>query len=288
MTGALAPVHDLGARDGPLLLFGGPYGNRQATEALLAEAARQGIAGDSLICTGDTAAYGADPQPVCDLLRGAGVATVMGNCEESLGFDRADCGCGFDDGSACDVMSARWFAYCREQLDADTKAWMRGLPRRLSLTLSGRHIAVVHGASDSINGYVFASSPASERTRQRAALGADLVVGGHAGLPFLAEDGDGLWLNAGAIGLPANDGTPRVWYALLTPHGDHVRVAIKPLDYDHEAAAARMRAAALPEGYAAALETGLWPNTDILPDAETQARGQALPPVTMDWRRGAA
>ncbi len=283
MSTPLAPAEDLGALDGPLLLFGGPYGNLQATEALLAEARRRGIDGPSLICTGDCAAYGADPQPVCDLLRAAGVRVVMGNCEESLGFDKDDCGCGFDDGSACDVMSARWFAYCRARLDSNTKAWMRGLPRRLSFTFAGRRIAVVHGAADSINGYVFASGAAANRTRQRALLGADLVVGGHAGLPFLARDGDGAWLNAGAIGLPANDGTPRVWYALLLPDDDGLRLALKPLDYDHGAAAARMREEKLPEGYAAALETGLWPNCDILPDAETAQQGQPLSPEAVAW-----
>jgi len=32
----------------------------------------------------------------------------------------------------------------------------------------------------------------------------------------------------------------------------------------------------LPEGYAAALESGLWPSCDVLPDAELAYRGRAL------------
>ncbi len=34
----MASVHNLGPIDGPLLVFGGPYSNLQATRALLAEA----------------------------------------------------------------------------------------------------------------------------------------------------------------------------------------------------------------------------------------------------------
>jgi len=48
------PVLDLG--DGPALIFGGPYSNLQATEALLAEAAALGVPADRTVCTGDVAA----------------------------------------------------------------------------------------------------------------------------------------------------------------------------------------------------------------------------------------
>ena len=37
----------------------------------------------------------------------------------------------------------------------------------------------------------------------------DGVIGGHCGLPFTKVVGDRLWHNPGAIGMPANDGTPR-------------------------------------------------------------------------------
>jgi hypothetical protein len=36
------------------------------------------------------------------------------------------------------------------------------------------------------------------------------------------------------------------------------------------------RRAALPEGYAAALETGLWPSCDVLPSKEIRERGVPL------------
>ena len=37
----------------------------------------------------------------------------------------------------------------------------------------------------------------------------DAIIGGHSGLPFTQTLGSRLWHNPGAIGMPANDGTPR-------------------------------------------------------------------------------
>src|ERR1051326_1058905 len=57
--------------DGPAIVFGGPYGNLEATRALLDEAARLGIPPARIVCTGDVVAYGADPAATVDLLRAA-------------------------------------------------------------------------------------------------------------------------------------------------------------------------------------------------------------------------
>ena len=94
---------DLGRLTGPLLVFGGPYSNRQATEALRAEAERLGIPPERCICTGDVVAYCADPVGTTDLIRDWGCPVVMGNCEESLAEGAEDCGCGFLSGSTCDL-----------------------------------------------------------------------------------------------------------------------------------------------------------------------------------------
>lgn len=56
--------------DGPLMEFGGPDGNLEATRAALTEAARLAIPADSIVCTGDVVAYGADPVATAALVRG--------------------------------------------------------------------------------------------------------------------------------------------------------------------------------------------------------------------------
>ncbi len=269
--------------EGPVLVFGGCYSNREATEALLAEAERLGIPPARMICTGDVVAYGADPQAVVDLMRAAGIATVMGNCEEQLAAGAEDCGCGFTPGSQCERLSAAWFTYASAHVDDAARRWMAGLPRRLDLVIGGHRLAVVHGAPSRINRFVFASHPDADLAREIAATGTEGVIGGHCGVPFTRVIADRLWHNAGVIGLPANDGTPRGWFSLLTPGRDGLEIRHLPLAYDHRRAAAAMRRAGLPEDYAETLESGIWPNVDILPPAEQAMSGAALAAETHHW-----
>jgi predicted phosphodiesterase/uncharacterized Fe-S cluster-containing radical SAM superfamily protein len=276
--------------DGPLLLFGGPYSNLEATQAVLAEAERRGIPAERVICTGDVVAYGADAKACVDLLREAGIRVVMGNCEEQLAAGGGDCGCGYAPGSACDRLATSWYAHADRSLGPEERAWMAGLPRRLDLSINGLTLAVVHGSVKEINRFVFASTPERVKALDLDEAGVDGIVAGHSGLPFtqVLEDGR-LWHNPGVVGLPANDGTPRVWFSLVTPGPELGSLAIEhvPLAYDHTVAAAKMRAAALPEGYAGALETGLWPSCDVLAAPELRATGAPLSPGMIVWERRA-
>ncbi|MFN8890839.1 MAG: metallophosphoesterase family protein [Alphaproteobacteria bacterium] len=270
--------------DGPLLVFGGPYSNLQATRAVLTEATRRGIPARRVICTGDVVAYGADAAACCDLIMVSGIRVIAGNCEENLAEGALDCGCGFEEGTACDLLSRAWYAHANRQVTAAHRAWMAGLPRRLMVILpDGRRLAVLHGGASDISRFIFASAPQAELASEIAATGCDGVIAGHCGIPFARQVGSGIWINAGAIGMPADDGTPRIWFAVLTPGEAGLGVEILPLEYDHAAAAAAMRAAGLPEGYATALGSGIWPSCDVLPPAERARRGQALLPTGLVW-----
>jgi pyruvate-formate lyase-activating enzyme len=92
-----------------------------------------------------------------------------------------------------------------------------------------------------------------------------------------------LWHNPGAIGMPANDGTPRVWYSRLSVGESGIEVRLVSLKYDVHSAARKMRQSGLPEGYAAALETGLWPSCDILPNQELGLTGQPIAAHRILW-----
>jgi len=269
--------------DGPVLVFGGPYSNLEATRAVFAEARRLGIPTSRMICTGDIVAYGADARATLDAIRQSRVWAIMGNCEESLASGAGDCGCGYAEGSACDRLAAEWYAHADRALDRESRIWMGGLPRRLDIEIAGRRLAVIHGGVRRINRFVFASTPAVVKREELDAARGDGIIAGHCGIPFSEIVAGRLWHNSGAIGMPANDGTPRVWYSVLTPGSDGVVVEHRALAYDHAAAAAKMRAAGLPEGYAAALETGLWPTGDVLPPIELADRALPLSPGRLVW-----
>src|SRR6516165_938924 len=270
--------------DGPLLLFGGPYSNLEAARALLERATALGIAPSHMVCTGDVVAYGADPAATVELIRESGCHVVMGNCEESLATGCEDCGCGFPAGSQCERLSAAWFAHAGAALDGDARAWMAKLPLRIDLEIGGARFAAIHGGADRINRFVFASTAAAVKAGELDKTGADAIIAGHCGLPFTQKVAHRLWHNAGAIGLPANDGTPRTWYSVLNIERSNFIIEHCALEYDYQTAAAKIRRAGLPEQYAAALETGLWPSCDVLPLREIQRRRMALEQGRVGWR----
>src|SRR5262245_5482032 len=119
MKKSISPLHI----DKPLMIIGGPYSNLEATQAALDQAALLEIPPDRIICTGDIAAYGADPAATVDLIREVGCHVVMGNCEESLAAGATDCGCGFPAGSACERLSVAWFSHAMAELGNDALNW---------------------------------------------------------------------------------------------------------------------------------------------------------------------
>ncbi|MDW3221361.1 MAG: metallophosphoesterase [Paracoccaceae bacterium] len=265
---------DLGIINGPVLLFGGPYSNRHALEALLSEGDAGGATGARMICTGDVVAYCADPQACIDLLMRSGAAVVAGNCEKQLGQGAADCGCGFEDGSACDLLSRGWYPFALSRVDVDGREWMNERPDIISFQHHGARYAVIHGGITDIARFIWPSDPeavfAEEWQAVESAIGpVDHVIAGHCGLAFVKETARGRWINPGVIGMPPNDGRVQTRYAVLA----HGKVSIHHLSYDAEAAAREMREADLTQGYDAALLSGYWPSEDVLPDV---LRGASL------------
>lgn len=266
---------NLGNIGAPMLLFGGPYSNFAATRAMKARADEIGIAPERVICTGDVIAYCGEPCETLDLVRDWGIHLVMGNCEESLAFGEADCGCGFAEGSECSLLAVTWYDFANRRVTTGQRSWMRDLPRAIEFGMLGRRFAVTHASLDSINEFVFASSAAGSRLEAMRAAGLDVVIGGHSGIPFGQRLEQRYWLNAGVIGMPANDGGNHGWYMLLQPRDGDIEASWHRLDYDYEASRASTIAAGMP-AYGEALASGLWPSIDILPAAEARQTGQPL------------
>jgi predicted phosphodiesterase len=275
----LPQFHNLGSRSTPIISFGGPYGNVHAVRALRTEADRLSIPADHIICTGDIVAYGGDPEETVNEIREWGIAVVQGNVEQALAAASDTCECGYGERSACAVLSERWYAHCIASVSNDSKHWMNTLPTGLTLRLEDIAITVIHGGLRVINQFVFESTPESLKRAALDESGADLIVAGHSGLPFTEELDGRVWHNSGVIGLPANDGTPDVWYSLVEIIDGGLVIHHRRLKYDFSAAARSMRHQGLPEEYARCLETGLWPSDDILPETERAARGRPMEPV---------
>lgn len=270
------PILELGLLEGTVLIFGGPLSNLLATQSLHQRARELSIPDEQIICTGDIVAYGAEPDETVQFVREWGIAIVQGNCEESLGWEAPDCGCGFGEGTVCSRLSLNWYRYANERIGRTDRLWMRRLPKAIRFELNGRSILVVHGGVEQINRYIFPSTPQDIKRAELDLAGTDVVIGGHSGLPWGEKIERRAWLNTGVIGVPANDGTPDGWFLTLQPEGEQtLRCRWHRLSYQAAEAGQSMWEAGLTE-YALTLTTGLWPSMDVLPTEERHRRGHPI------------
>lgn len=282
MTG---PVLDLGSFDSPLLICGGAYSNLEALSALFAEAERLGIPASRIIHTGDVIAYGPDPEACARLLHESGAHAIQGNVEEQLAAHAGDCACGYDEDTTCGALALTWYDFASRHTSEAMRAWMGTLPHQLLFRLGGRSFRVIHGSVNVINRFIYRTDPVETFAEELALAGCDGMICGHSGIPFTRHIGAKVWHNSGALGLPANDGTPRVWYSLVSPlAGGGVCLQHIPLAYDHLSAQHKMRDRRLPEPYAASLSSGLLPEGNALPALEQADAGIALRFAPIDWR----
>ncbi len=260
----------------PLLVFGGPYSNLEATLAMRQRAEALSVPPGNVICTGDVVAYCAAPEETARLVADWGCHVIQGNCEQQLAAGAEDCACNFEDGTECAALAKGWYPFANNRMTPEMRAWMGGLPETLRFTFAGRTFRVVHGGTDIVNRWVFPS----EReilTEEVVLAGADVIIAGHSGIPSITRVRKRVWFNPGVIGMPANDGTADVWFGLVRAIDDGgVMLSTHRLVYDHHTAAAGMRRFGHANGYARTLVTGLWPSLDILPPTERDATGQRI------------
>mgnify|MGYP000238771888 FL=1 len=256
-------IQDLGELSGEITVFGGPYSNLQALEALIENAK------GTLICTGDIVAYCGSPTAVVARMRSENIHLIAGNCEKQLAARALDCGCGFEDGTTCDLLSASWYAYANENVDAQSRDWMGDLPDIITFMQNGRKVAVMHGGVTDVSRFLWSSSDEEEFLEELDALNilcgdVDIVLAGHSGIAFTREVAGVTWVNVGVIGMPPHDGTSQTEYVQLKSDG---KCYFNKLSYDVGSAVKAMEKAGLTQGYHLALQSGIWPSEDVLPDA---------------------
>ncbi len=271
----------LGNFNEPMLLFGGSYSNLDALLALKEYADKQAIKAHNIICTGDIVAYCGQPFETTEVIREWGIHVLMGNCEESFASNANDCGCGFESGTSCDLLSVEWYQFANKKLSNEQRQWFANLPRKLRFNFLNKKVEVVHGSVTSINQFLFSSSDDSLFIEQARASDADIIIAGHSGIPFSKKFEEKLWHNTGAIGMPANDGASNTWFSVLSPeknNSEKIKIENFPLAYNFKHAAKAMQRAGLNNAYAAALTTGLWPSMDVLTSGEKSKKGIAIHP----------
>jgi predicted phosphodiesterase len=274
-------VKNVGEKKGKLLFFGGVYSNLQALEELKKWAETNGYKPENIFCTGDVLGYCAQPVECIRLLQQWNIHIIAGNVEVQIRNDEDDCGCDFNSGGRCDLFSRNWYAYTKSKIDSTVKSWLFTLPGNIQFSFENKKITLVHGSWFYTSEYIFKSTPWSRKQENFEATQSDIIIGGHSGLPFADTGNNCTWINAGAIGMPANDGTTKVWFVTMQDEEGKPLFQFRELEYDHQTTAKLMRDNNLPEAYAKTLSTGLWDNCEILPAEEITKQGKRIVAETL-------
>jgi len=259
-------ISDLGEIQGDMLLFGGIYSNLEALKALLLVAKQNNIPAKNCICTGDIVAYCADAEGSVNAVRAFSCPVLAGNCEVQLSEDAQDCGCGFEEGTECSILSRGWYAHAVKQVSDKNKLWMGSLPDRIVFTRNARRYAVIHGGATDIARFIWPvtddATIAAEISTLIGQVGhIDHIIASHSGIPMQRVIGDTTWTNIGAIGMPCNNGSSLTCYGYLIEK----ELIISELEYDSNVTISTMKSAGLIQGYQNTLQSGYWPSQDILP-----------------------
>lgn len=269
-------ITDIGTKKGKLLLFGGVYSNLQALEKLMTTAQEAGIPPENCICTGDITGYCAQPEETIQTFKSWGALSIAGNVELQLSNDSEDCGCDFKAGGRCDGFSKMWFPYTKMNLSENSLEWISALPEYISFTYAGKKVTVVHGNYGNVSEFIFKSNALDSKESCFKTTNSQVIIAGHCGLPFSQKIKDKLWINPGVIGMPANDGTSSVWYAIMDEINGEVVFDHKSFEYDYAITQRNMLKNNLPEEYADTLASGIWDNMEILPELEKMGQGIPL------------
>jgi diadenosine tetraphosphatase ApaH/serine/threonine PP2A family protein phosphatase len=251
---------------------GGPYANPYALAAMLADARVRGC--ERVFCLGDLGGFGAECDAIWPLLAEHAVECIAGNYDIAIARADPDCGCGYSD-PRDNEFAQLIYEYTLAHTSREFAEWMGALPGELRETIGGLDVHMVHGSPLAVNDFIWESLPDDDLRQRIEASGADVLLCTHTGIPWQRRMDGTLVVNVGAVGRPANDGGAHAWYAVLEIDDEAgARAELVPVRYDHEAQAASMRAAGLPEPFVETIETGWWTTClEIVPPAE-RSRGR--------------
>jgi len=245
-----------------LALFADVHANLEAMTACLAHAHEQGA--ERLAFLGDLVGYGADPGAVVDLVRSKvaqGALAVRGNHDEAAITGRSD----FMHEAA--ETAAAW---THARLDDPQRTFLASLP----LVIREGNLFLVHASAEAPDEWIYVTDPLRASRAFAASAPASWVFCGHVHEPVLYTPGAAgrpvpfrpvpgvaipvpphrRWLAVvGSAGQP-RDGDTAACYAMLDT--DRPSLTFHRVAYDLRTAAAKVRAAGLPESLARRLERG--------------------------------
>jgi predicted phosphodiesterase len=211
---------------------------------------------------GDLVGYAPWPNETVQLLRQREILGVSGNYDSTVAIDYKHCGCKYEDPRQ-EELSHLSYAWTRQNVSEETKAFLAALPFRIDLLpggghTSGRRLVLVHG-TPTLNTLYWTQDRSDDfclKMASHAGLKAgDVIAFGHTHLPWHRQVEGIHFINTGSVGRP-KDGDWRAVYVLLDLTQSGIGVEFLRVPYDIERAVRGIRTSGLPTDFADQLRSG--------------------------------
>ncbi|MCL4459669.1 MAG: metallophosphatase family protein [Chloroflexi bacterium] len=234
-----------------IAIFSDIHANIYALEAVLAAITREKPA--KIFCLGDLVGYAPFPNEVIGFLRQEDIPTILGNYDDGVGFERADCGCVYRD-PELERLGRISLEWTKVHTTEKNKSYLRSLPKEIRLEAEGKSFLLVHGSPRKLNEYVYADRPQATLERIAQSAQADVLLFGHTHLPYQKQVGRVLFINAGSVGKP-KDGDTRAGYVLLELSASGIEAEFRRVLYAVDVVAMAIKEHGLPEQFARQLKS---------------------------------
>ena len=114
------------------LIISDIHANLEALEAVMRDAEGQY---ETIVCLGDVVGYGADPNPVCEWVRGNADVVIRGNHDKAC--------CGLEDPVLFNPVARYAVEWTHENLTAENRDWLRDL---VAGPVDVRDFIIAHGS----------------------------------------------------------------------------------------------------------------------------------------------
>jgi putative phosphoesterase len=214
-----------------LALISDIHGNGVALDAVLADIARRGV--DGIVCLGDIAAGGPQPQHVLSQLRARQCVAVRGNADRWL-LEGFPAGNSEQTRRLGDVVG-----WARDLLAPTDLDYLAALPPTLTISIGGRTLFCCHGSPHHDVDAILPSTPDARLDELFApALAVTAFAFGHTHVQLFRPHRERLLVNPGSVGLPLRSlaptsAAPRLptWaeYALIAADEEDVEIVFRRL-----------------------------------------------------------
>lgn len=166
------------------------HGNQIALDTVLGDIERAAV--DTIVCLGDTAMMGPQPDEVLTTLRKRGIPTVMGNTDAWIFDEKTD-----------DPDIPTLPGWGRTRISEENITFAREFKPTIEIRLpGGRTLLACHATPRNYDELLVASTPRAATAEMLEGIDAELIAGGHTHVQFLRQFDQQRFLNPGSAGLP--------------------------------------------------------------------------------------